>query len=192
MITAAPVRSGQMVSRSFLAGLIALAGCTAGVGPGPGPPPAADLNATATEIVDGDTVRVRYANGSRDTVRLLGIDAPEISGGTNPAEFTGVPDTAAGRACLEEWALRAATAAGERLTARRVGLAFDPNIDSRDDYGRLLAYVLVGNETVNLALVAGGYARVYDTPFTRRSRYRAAQTRARRNGTGLWTCRSPG
>ena len=33
--------------------------------------------ATVRAIVDGDTIRVTLADGSKDTVRLIGIDTPE-------------------------------------------------------------------------------------------------------------------
>ncbi|MBO4249613.1 nuclease, partial [Halomicrobium sp. IBSBa] len=68
--------------------LAALAGCLSG-----GPQtPAAPGDAVPA---GSDTVEIRYDNGTFDTVRLLGIDTPETRGGTNPAEFEGVPDTAA-------------------------------------------------------------------------------------------------
>ena len=57
--------------------LLSVLAVAAGVVAGPA---AADVTGnatvTVTDVVDGDTVDVRYENGSTDTVRLLGIDAP--------------------------------------------------------------------------------------------------------------------
>lgn len=58
------------------------------------------LSATVTDVVDGDTVDVRFSNGTTDTVRLLGVDTPEVYGANDPAEFEGVPNTEAGEQCL--------------------------------------------------------------------------------------------
>lgn len=142
--------------------------CTIGVGPSVSPPESAEFDARVTEVVDGDTLRIRFADGDRDTVRLVGIDTPEIYAESQPSEFVGVPDTASGRDCLQQWGWRAKAYAAERLEGRIVGFAFDPNVEKRDAYDRLLAYVLVGNGTLNYDLVRSGYARVYETDFSRR------------------------
>ncbi|WP_436929031.1 lamin tail domain-containing protein [Halosimplex halobium] len=99
--------------------------------------------ATVVGVVDGDTIDVRYANGSTDTVRLLGVDTPEVYADNDPAEFEGVPNNETGRACLES-AGEDATAFAERwLAGERVTLVTDPAADRRGSYGRLLAYVHV-------------------------------------------------
>ena len=59
-----------------------------------------ETTALVTDVVDGDTVDVRFPDGSADTVRLLGVDTPEVHVENDPAEFEGVPDTEAGRTCL--------------------------------------------------------------------------------------------
>jgi micrococcal nuclease len=178
------------VGRLVLAVLLALAGCTVGVDPAadPTPAPGAGIAATVTEVVDGDTVKVAYRNGTRDTVRLVGVDTPEIYSENTPEEYEGVPETAAGRRCLRRWGERASAHATDRLRDRRVRLAFDPNLDRRGYYDRLLAYVVLENRTFNYALVTEGYARVYDSDFSRKSRYLDAERRAREGGTGLWEC----
>jgi endonuclease YncB( thermonuclease family) len=33
--------------------------------------------ARVIEVIDGDTIVVAFANGSTDTIRLLGVDTPE-------------------------------------------------------------------------------------------------------------------
>jgi micrococcal nuclease len=54
---------------------------------------------TVVEVVDGDTIDIRYSSGSKGTVRLIGVDTPEVFEETDPAEFEGMPDTQEGR----EW-----------------------------------------------------------------------------------------
>jgi micrococcal nuclease len=169
-----------------------LAGC-AGVGPylpgGASSTPAADAgppNATVTRVVDGDTVEVRFDDGRTETVRLLGVDAPEVSGDVDPAEFEGIPNTDAGREWLREWAHRATAFATRRLADARVRVVTDPEADQRDRYGRLLAYVSRDGESFNLALLERGYARLYDAPFGRRASFESAEATARADGVGLW------
>lgn len=175
-----------------LVGLLVTAGCVEGVSPVLETPTAGgDVDATVTEVVDGDTVTVRLADGGVDTVRLLGVDTPEVHQEPTPDEYEGVPDTAAGRDCLRTWGERAGAFATDRLAGRQVTLVFDPNADRRGAYGRLLAYVRTDGSTFNYQLVARGYARVYDSSFARQDRYYDAESRAQRNRTGLWTCREP-
>jgi len=152
------------------------------------PAPEADLTVTVTRVVDGDTVEIEYANGSADTVRLVGVDTPEVHTENSPDEFEGVPETSAGRDCLRRWGEAASERMKSRLTGEEVGLAFDANLDRRGYYGRLLAYVVHDDASVNYGLVADGYGRVYDSSFARKSAYRDAEATAMANGTGLWEC----
>jgi micrococcal nuclease len=150
--------------------------------------PAPDLTVTVTRVVDGDTVEIEYANGSADTVRLVGVDTPEVHAENSPGEFEGVPDSSAGRDCLRRWGEAASERMKNRLTGEEVGLAFDENLDRRGYYGRLLAYVVHDGTSVNYGLVADGYGRVYDSSFARQSAYRDAEATAMADGTGLWEC----
>lgn len=120
--------------------------------------------AVVTRVVDGDTLHVDV-RGRDVTVRLLGIDTPEL----HP----------------EECGARRATEVLESLAdGRRVRLIGDPTQDARDRYGRKLAYVVLrgSGEDVGEVLVRRGWARVYvfDRPFARVARYRAAARKAPR------------
>ncbi|MFC7176913.1 lamin tail domain-containing protein [Halosegnis marinus] len=150
--------------------------------------PEADLTVTVTRVVDGDTVEIEYPNGTADTVRLVGVDTPEVHAENSPDEFEGVPETEAGRDCLRRWGEAASERMKERLTGAEVGLAFDENLDRRGYYGRLLAYVVHEDRNVNYGLVADGYARVYDSSFSLADPFRAAESSAMSSGTGLWEC----
>jgi micrococcal nuclease len=189
---------------AFVAVLLVFGGCL-GVAPSapetpretPSPasevatPAGQSVRVTVTEVVDGDTVKVRYADGSRDTVRLLGVDTPEVYGSNTPDEYEGVPDTAAGAACLDAAGENASAYAKTRLSGERVRLVFDETSDRRGYYDRLLAYVHVDGESFNYALVESGRARLYESTFTERERYRAAEADARAARRGLWSCVDP-
>ncbi len=99
-------------------------------------------------VNDGDTLTL--TSGAK--VRLVQIDAPELE------------TDCYGRAALN--ALVALAPKGTRVT-----LASDPKLDDRDAYGRLLRYVFVRHENVNVELVREGAASPY---FFRKERGRYA------------------
>lgn len=142
--------------------------------------------ATVTRVVDGDTIEIRYRNGTADTVRLLGVDTPEVHGAENSPEYEGVPDTDAGAACLRESGQQASEFLARTVEGREVKLVVGG--DRRDRYDRLLAFVFVDRHNLNHRLVAEGYARVYDSRFDGRERFYRAETRAQREAIGLWQC----
>ena len=138
----------------ILAALVAagaLAASAAGAGSG-----GFTLHGTVTLVVDGDTVHVLVAGGRDERVRLIGIDTPEV----------GQCDGAA------------ATALAERLASGRdATLVGDPTQDTRDRYGRLLAYVWIrGGGDLGYQELLHGLARVYvyERPFKRLAAYRRA------------------
>lgn len=135
-----------LTSAAALVGALALGGC--GEGQGDPGTPTAETRAVVRRVNDGDTLRT--ADGAR--VRLVQIDAPELD-----ADCYGV-------------------AARRELTrlvppGTRVVLVRDPALDDRDAYGRLLRYVLVDGENVNVELVRRGAASPY---FFRQQRGRFA------------------
>jgi micrococcal nuclease len=128
-----------------------------------------------TRVVDGDTFQVRRG-GSDVTVRLIGIDAPEVSW------YGGTPEC---------YGNRAGVVTTELLEGRMVRLEHD--VERLDRFGRTLAYAyLRDGRMVNVLLVRRGLARV--TIFRPNDRYqdrlRGAEDAARRAGAGLWSaCR---
>lgn len=150
------------------------------------------VNVTVTSVTDGDTVEIAYQNGSTDTVRLLGVDTPEVNGENTPGEYEGVPNTQAGERCLAAAGDDASQYTESALAGATVTLKFDSAADRRGTYGRLLAYVYVGGENFNLDLVETGNARVYDSSFSMNETFYAAEDTAQADETGLWTCRTPG
>jgi micrococcal nuclease len=135
------------------------------------------LTGTVSRVIDGDTVRV-VSRGFETPVRLLGIDTPETRAPGTPVQC---------------WGPRA-TAAMRRLAppGARVRLVTDPGQDTRDRYGRLLAYVYRPGmrASVNLVMVRTGNARAYvydrERPPRYADAYARAQAAARRARRGLW------
>jgi micrococcal nuclease len=118
-------------------------------------------------VIDGDTI----ALVDERRVRLVQIDAPEVSG--------------------SECYAAEATETLARLLPRGslVRLVADPRLDREDRYGRLLRYVVKGRTNVNVALVRRGAAGVW---FFQGDRGRHASTllaaarKARSDRRGLW------
>jgi len=144
----------------------AVCGCTVTAGE----PPARSDTARVVRVVDGDTIEVALG-GATDDVRYIGVDTPETVKPGEPVQCYG-PEASAFNHRLVE---------GET-----VRLVFDHEL--RDVYGRLLAYVYVGDRFVNAALVRGGYARTLEIPpnTTRADRLAVLEQRAGRDGIGLW------
>ncbi|WP_266074774.1 lamin tail domain-containing protein [Haladaptatus caseinilyticus] len=147
---------------------------------------------TVVDVVDGDTVDVRYPNGTTDTVRLLGVDTPETYGGNTPDEFEGVPTSSAGEDCLADEGEDAKSFITNELEGKQVTLKFDSESDRRGYYGRLLAYVYYGGEDYNYKLVNAGQARVYDSTFSKSDSYYGAESDAQSERRDLWRCRDAG
>ena len=136
----------------------------------PTTPGSTRFGARVTDAVDGDTVQVMSGSGE-DTVRLLGIDTPETHHPTKGLECFG-PE---------------ASAYTERaLTGRRVELELD--VEHRDQYGRLLAYVLIDGRRFNDDLLRRGYARLLVIPpnGVHSRAMLEAELEAKRSGRGLW------
>ncbi|KAB1196304.1 MULTISPECIES: lamin tail domain-containing protein [Haloferax] len=151
-----------------------------------------DVTVEVVEVVDGDTVKVVMPDGARETVRLLGVDTPEVYGENTPDEFEGVPDTEAGKTCLREAGYDASDFAKSRLEGKTVELRYDEKAGERGYYGRLLAYVVVDGTEFNYDLLTEGHARFYESSFEERERYERAERDARERGVGLWSCATEG
>lgn len=147
-------------------------------GPAPYPLPRGEkepLRGRVVRTVDGDTIQVRLASGV-EKVRYIGIDTPEVHHTTRGEEPGG----------------RAATEVNRRLVGNRA-VRLEPDVQARDRYGRLLAYVWVtgpdGAEImVNAELVRLGYAAVLTVPPNVRHAelFRKLAAEAREQHRGLW------
>ncbi|MGI9116145.1 MAG: thermonuclease family protein [Gaiellales bacterium] len=140
--------------------------------------PVAAAPGLVLDVLDGDTVRVRMA-GYEGSVRIVGIDAPEIEHPGKPAGCFGVEAAAATRA----W-----------LLGRVVDV--EPALEQRDRYDRLLARVVprdgpIAGRDLARTLALSGFARELPiAPNTDDAPAIAAEVRsAQRHRRGLWsTC----
>ena len=127
--------------------------------------PAQARSAEVVRVIDGDTVEL----AGLGSVRLIGIDTPEVYGGV---ECYGREASA--------YAKRQLDGATVRFTVGR---------DDRDRYGRLLAYLwLDDGRSFNALLVARGYASPLTIPPNDdyAPAFVALSRRARERGAGLW------
>lgn len=104
--------------------------------PKPKPDNGQRLAGDVAAIVDGDTIKVNV-NGQIETVRYIGINAPEIG---------------------QPGADRATEVNSRLVDGARVTLEFDKQ--RRDQYGRLLAYVWHRGRLINRELVRRNVAKV--------------------------------
>jgi micrococcal nuclease len=127
--------------------------------------------ATVTAVVDGDTIDVMIDGRGPDTVRLIGINAPEDG------------------ECLarESGTALAELLAGEEGTKGPFTMTGD--VSNRDQYGRLLRYLWLEDGTfVNEFMVrwGGAIARDYPPDSSHAARLAAAQALAEADLAGLW------
>jgi micrococcal nuclease len=116
---------------------------------------------SGVEIIDGDTFRL--ANG--DTVRLIGIDAPELSqpGGVLSREYL------------------AHLLLGKPITLEK-------GSEDRDNYHRLLRFVYTGDLCINEEMIRQGYAEARYLPENPiRDYYVKLEIQAEAARAGLWS-----
>ena len=159
--------------------LATLGGCR-GTGAGAPTTTLPDGSARVTRVVDGDTIVVDLA-GRSEKVRLLGIDTPETKSPTKPVQCYGK---------------EASTHTTDLLPPGTV-VRLERDVEERDVYGRLLAYVFRVSDGlfVNLELAHDGFASLltYQPNVAHVGELTAAVDDARSHQAGLWgQCGGPG
>jgi micrococcal nuclease len=137
---------------------------------------AVDGRATVTRVIDGDTIVV-HIGGHDENVRILGIDTPETHKPDTPVECYG-PE------------------ASDRMVAllpQGAAVRLVRDVEARDRYGRLLAYVYRDSDGlfIDLTMVSEGYAGTLAIPpnLAHRGELDAAAAAAQTARRGLWqTC----
>ncbi|MFB9808060.1 thermonuclease family protein [Haladaptatus pallidirubidus] len=81
---------------------------------------------------------------------------------------------------------RASQFAADELDGKTVRIETDPEADRRGSFGRLLVYIYVDGENFNRQLLTDGYARLYDSSFSKRSDFETAEANAQQKEVGLW------
>ena len=139
--------------------------------------PTTDIRQQAklVKVVDGDTISVSI-NGKSETIRIIGIDTPEIDDPKKTVE------------CFGEKATEMA-----RVTFRNdktVLLEADPSQGDRDKYQRLLRYIWIGDGQIDFGkfMIGDGYASeyTYDLPYKYQKVYKEAESKALEAKKGLW------
>lgn len=115
--------------------------------PDAGPETAEKYVTTVLRVVDGDTIVVNY-NSVEEYVRLIGVDTPESVH----------PDSSRNT----EEGILASDYTKSKLEGKQVELEFD--VQQRDMYGRLLAYVYVDGVMFNKTLLEDGVANLATYP----------------------------
>ncbi|MDP4020946.1 MAG: thermonuclease family protein, partial [Candidatus Adlerbacteria bacterium] len=119
------------------------------------------------KVIDGDTIAIQKG-GSSETVRMIGLNAPE----------TGTCYTGEATQKLKNL-----------LASGKVSLELDASQGERDKYDRLLAYVF-SESGVNTAkaLIEGGFAKeyTYSKAYKYQTEFKTAQTSAQTAQKGLW------
>jgi endonuclease YncB( thermonuclease family) len=123
-----------------------------------------------TRVADGDTINV-VGNGKKEIIRLVGIDAPEIS---RKKHKPGQPFS-------------------QKSTKYLASLVLNKMVDiksyGQDRYGRILGVVYVNGMNVNLEMVKAGLAEVYGgrpAPGFDNDPYWEAEKEARQATRGMW------
>ena len=125
------------------------------------------------KVVDGDTIAV-LMNGKSVTIRLIGLDTPEVVDPRKPVQCFGQ---------------EASNEAKKLLAGKGVWLEQDPTQDTYDKYGRLLAYVFFPDGTnFEELMISGGYGHeyTYQIPYKYQKEFKAAENNAREEKKGLW------
>lgn len=122
------------------------------------------------QVIDGDTITVSGVG----VVRLLGVDAPEKSGGYRQSEPFG----------------DAATTFMKRLVEGQI-VTLEYDGARKDQYNRTLAYVFLPDRRLaNLEIIKAGLAETYRRfEYTRKPAFFAAEREAKDAKRGMWTTR---
>lgn len=132
--------------------------------------------ATLVKVVDGDTIAVSI-KGKNETIRIIGIDTPEVADPRKTVECFGKEASRHAKLYFED-------------TDKKLWLESDPTQGDRDKYQRLLRYVFTDDGSVDYGKVtiALGYANeyTYNTPYKYQQVYKQAEKEAREAKKGLW------
>jgi endonuclease YncB( thermonuclease family) len=148
------------------------------------------------EVTDGDTMDVSFPDGHEETIRVLGIDTPEVpaaSDAERPEEWEGLESLS----YLGNEGNSASAFAKDHLSGVTADITFDANEPVRDVFGRLLAYVRYDDgsgarETLyNRQAIEAGHARVYDSSLVLHDEFIDIERGVRAAKRGLWSKSDP-
>lgn len=124
------------------------------------------------KCTDGDTAHF-WINGVDETVRFIGIDTPE----------TVNPETS-----IEPYGKEASDYTCSLIRTGKIELEYDENSQRRDKYGRVLAWVFVDKELLQLNLIKKGYAKLayLHDDYKYLTQLKQAQETAKTKKLGIW------
>ena len=140
---------------------------------------------TVTKIIDGDTIKINY-KGEEESIRLIGVDTPESKANKKAKKDAGKTGgdvetiTAMGKEAVNF--TKSLVKPGDRVLV-------ELDIQVRDKYGRLLAYIYLPNgKMLNEEIVRAGYATIMTYPpnVKYEERFLKAYREAREGKRGLW------
>lgn len=134
-------------------------------------PPSTAFKSKVTDVVDGDTIKLMY-KGRKETVRFILIDTPE----------TKKPQT-----CVQLFGPEASAYTKNALLNKEVKVEL--GVDTRDQYGRLLAYIYIKDVMFNKTLLEKGLARVaiYKPNTKYLEELQAVEKVAKGKKSGIWS-----
>jgi micrococcal nuclease len=129
------------------------------------------------DVLDGDTI-VANVKGHEVTVRLIGIDTPEVVDPRKPVQCYG---------------REASAKAKEILKNQEIYIEKDELKEKTGDYdiyGRVLAYIYLSDRSLyNRYMIENGYAKEYTfnkEKYKYQKEFKALQTKAKKEKLGLW------
>jgi len=136
-------------------------------------------------VIDGDTIKV-WLNGKKESVRLIGIDTPESKRNKRAKK----------QAKESSQTVEQIVALGKksknfvkRIVHKGDIVYLELDIQPRDRYGRILAYVWLKNgEMLNKKIICSGYAVPLTIPpdVKYAEKFRKCYRKARMERKGLW------
>ena len=136
-------------------------------------------------VVDGDTIAVRI-DKTIEKVRLIGIDTPE-SRKNERAQLQAERSNRDIKTIMEFGKRAKDTLKG--LLPKGTELRVEYDVQKRDKYGRLLAYVYrTDNVMINEEMILRGYAQLLTIPPNVRyvERFKRALAKSKKETRGLW------
>lgn len=116
-----------------------------------------------TRVIDGDA----FETETGEKVRLIGINAPEIS---------------------DIFGQEAKQYLSDLIENKIVDLQTDNTSNEQDHYQRLLRYVIIDGVDINKKMVSDGFAFAYlKYKFSKSGDYAQAQIKARETNKGIWS-----
>ncbi len=131
-----------------------------------------------TKVLDGDTF-IANVSGYEITIRLIGIDTPEIVDPRKPVQCYGEEASKKAKEILENKSVYLEKDIEKEKTSK-----------SYDIYGRVLAYARLGDGTsYNQYMIENGYAREYTfnkEKYKYQKEFKEIEKEAKANKIGLW------